>query len=501
MSKRSINIAFGRRVTQTDTDPSSGYVNLTQVTQNAITWTFDTSYKCGQYANGDYWVVDPGSGVTITSTSHVTVTGVAAGENHDINPRFGAQSYDSRVPLYTSAVTMPKTLYAGDCIVTVTNYTTPYDPGSGTTNLYSGAVLNVVDTVQSSDKFRPPYCRPTRVSTSASDPLIYSFNSITSGMWSLLPGKSQSGVPNVPSVSSLVTMMQNIWLDHLGTSAGGQIHPYTSLKAYGAYHSSDISTIATALSLAYSSADLKTISKYLVQIGIDYYGCVLDGGVWYATGGNNDGRMFPLVFAGVMLNDSSMKTFDRWDPSNSKQPRFSDDGHYYYYDVSTLPLYQGPPPTYYSYGTPGAGRVAVRGVKGWLDIANGGSGDLALWRVSNNGDVVDCIAHEHLDISGWDPVYEDTSQAKFEAYRMIVSPSYIGQCLFMNLFRSSAMISTWGNNSFFDYCLRWMSQDNSIEQTEYLAKYSQTIGAQQTSNSTFVDYVWSQYAGGFSPLR
>ena len=52
----------------------------TSITQYGITWTFDREYECGQFVNGDYWVVGP-----------VTVTGISPGwdgEKHGsmVNP-------------------------------------------------------------------------------------------------------------------------------------------------------------------------------------------------------------------------------------------------------------------------------------------------------------------------------------------------------------------------------------------------------------------------------
>ncbi|MDY0219412.1 MAG: hypothetical protein RBR14_08715 [Candidatus Cloacimonas acidaminovorans] len=37
------------------------------IEQYGITWTFDGEYQCGQFVNGDYWVVDEGSGVNVVS--------------------------------------------------------------------------------------------------------------------------------------------------------------------------------------------------------------------------------------------------------------------------------------------------------------------------------------------------------------------------------------------------------------------------------------------------
>lgn len=44
----------------------------------------------------------------------------------------------------------------------------------------------------------------------------------------------------------------------------------------------------------------------LVQHGIDLYYTLVNGGNWHANGGFNSGRKFPILFAGLMLDDKGM---------------------------------------------------------------------------------------------------------------------------------------------------------------------------------------------------
>jgi hypothetical protein len=46
-------------------DPPTGDTR-SSITQYQFTWTFDRDYRCGQFVNGDFWVVGP---VTITAIS------------------------------------------------------------------------------------------------------------------------------------------------------------------------------------------------------------------------------------------------------------------------------------------------------------------------------------------------------------------------------------------------------------------------------------------------
>jgi hypothetical protein len=49
------------------------------------------------------------------------------------------------------------------------------------------------------------------------------------------------------------------------------------------------------------------LTNYLVQYGIDLYGCLQAGISWPAFGGHHSGRTFSIIFAGIMLNDAGMK--------------------------------------------------------------------------------------------------------------------------------------------------------------------------------------------------
>ena len=44
--------------------PPGQYGTTKSIQQYGITWSFADSVKYGQFVNGDYWVVDPGNGIT-----------------------------------------------------------------------------------------------------------------------------------------------------------------------------------------------------------------------------------------------------------------------------------------------------------------------------------------------------------------------------------------------------------------------------------------------------
>ena len=50
-----------------------------------------------------------------------------------------------------------------------------------------------------------------------------------------------------------------------------------------------------------------SLTKDLVQYGIDLYGCVKAGYGWPAFGGHRSGRKLPILMAGLLLGDDAMK--------------------------------------------------------------------------------------------------------------------------------------------------------------------------------------------------
>jgi hypothetical protein len=66
------------------------------------------------------------------------------------------------------------------------------------------------------------------------------------------------------------------------------------------------------------------IIQNLVQFGIDLTGIADNGGGWPADGGHGLGRKFPILYAGVLLNDSHMKNVGNWDT------RFQEDEQTFY---------------------------------------------------------------------------------------------------------------------------------------------------------------------------
>jgi hypothetical protein len=68
---------------------------------------------------------------------------------------------------------------------------------------------------------------------------------------------------------------------------------------------------ALALQLDLPNDDKRALAIAMVQIGIDVFGIVQNGGRFVADGGSGSGRKFPLVLAGVLLQADELASAAR----------------------------------------------------------------------------------------------------------------------------------------------------------------------------------------------
>ncbi len=459
---------------------------VSSISQYGITWTFDGPHMAGQYATGDWWVVGP---LTITSISPQPVRsspGQTNGRNGSMrNPRFTAkQGYDGRTPnptlSYDAALCVlpPVALAPGDTLVSTESLAAEQSK----TFIKSAAVLTVVDAAQPATCFRPPLCRPTRVAQSASDPLRFSTTQL---QWSVLPHLASDSITACPALSSSLAKVSRPWVQHFASWTGWFTHPLDNMPAYGQWMSDVHSEVALQLLLDYSDAQLRPLVIGMVQIGIDLYGSYLDSGRWPSDGGGASGRKWPILLAGRLLNHPAMLDLEAvWDG----KARFGEDGQTYYYDDPTLPDWLTNDGQVVSEGTPGAFRCRTQ--PGWVGLVGGGSGSTVLWRIRDVG-FGNRTEHEHLHVSAWHT--DDSYQKKSDAYRRAnTSRSWIGVALAA---RVLTLQSAWDHPAYFDYCDRWMTENDQAAYDAYVARYG-TGGywpRQQSSGSNFVDQMWATY--------
>jgi len=80
------------------------------------------------------------------------------------------------------------------------------------------------------------------------------------------------------------------------------------MPSYGTDLAGEINVGALMLQLNLTNAQKETLLVRYVQLGIDLFGIVSDGGQnnWVANGGHGSGRKWPILFSGLVLDDRGM---------------------------------------------------------------------------------------------------------------------------------------------------------------------------------------------------
>jgi hypothetical protein len=255
------------------------------------------------------------------------------------------------------------------------------------------------------------------------------------------------------------------------------------MPSYGQHIAFADSYVGLLLSLNFSPDQKVNLTNYFVQYGIDLFGCVQAGYGWPAFGGHRSGRKMPIVFAGILLNNDSMKNV-----STSYPDKFGEDMQTAY--ISNLP----PAGTY---------QQAWQGAK----VIYGGH-----YGVHIDGTPISpglYGPYEQIQPVDW-PLYgtPPNQEQLGEAYRRCcTSVSWVGEALTIHLMGAE---NVWNHPAFFDYVDRWMFEDD----TQAIAEiYTQTNGKFDYSadwdrqgqtrywlqgefpQNTFIDDMWHAYRG------
>lgn len=286
------------------------HIDTTQtIEQHGITWYFSEQIQYGKFANGDYWVVDPGNGVKITKISPGYTTHPTTGRAMNgsmTNPNAAAtQGYDG----YTN---YDQTLNAGFGI-------------SPTTPLVLSKNVSLVSTISNLDAgvSNKPFVNSSAVLTClASPPPMGSFRPGVSSMTKTLHNvgnidytklKSLNCPIEKPDITIYAKYLSQPWLDHMADTNVFFMHATTSgMDKY--YFPSVFSQMALMLNLNYTNEEKKQLLINYIQLGIDIYSTYEAGSQGKPpNGGHMSGRKFPVLFAGVVLGYSPMVSI--WEKS------------------------------------------------------------------------------------------------------------------------------------------------------------------------------------------
>lgn len=314
-------------------DLSGGGTFASSVTQWGITWEFAQPERVGQFANGDWWVVGPVDIVSIwPPTQNVGGRQINGSMVNPTTIQNGEHGYDStlfhpyeanrykpwlNVALGVSA-SSPLSLSGSKSLISTISYLgTGMPPNGSFSQLQTAAVLTVLPSAPPADAFRPPYAGHDKTIRHREVDLDYT---------ALASLASTSGQPNFAASAA---RFERVWLDHMSDWTSRYMHPIDNMPDYGRDFTALYGQGALLLHTNVPIAEKRDMLVRLVQIGIDFWGNVLGGGVWGGVGGQGSGRKFPVLFAGRMLNDPQMLAMGTSHPSGYFGPNHpSNDTHF-----------------------------------------------------------------------------------------------------------------------------------------------------------------------------
>ena len=429
--------------------------NRTEVSQYGITWKFDRPVASGQFVTGDWWVVGPVTVVSITpvpgpapAEASVDIKKGRWGDTslkNDNRMRNGSmvatkagpsQGYDSRSASYreSDSVKLPHKLEVNRSLIsTISHATLPADSFSAKilwkSEQKSQCALRAAAVLTCLVEVPPADAfRPPYTGT---EKPLWRAKDLK---WDLLLTLKPAG--KAPDWAEFERYFQRPWLEHLSGWPQQELNPTENQPNYGREHARLVSMASLMLHLDVPRERKEKLAIGLIQYGIDVWGAAQVGADWNWGGGHSSGRKWPMLFAALMLGDARLRAV----PESAV---FHEDAQ-----------------TYYG--------------KGWF-------GQTVLWQmVIHHGPRT---SYEEKPPEQWEQ-WDKTS----EGYRRCCNGSaWIGTALAA---RQMKAIKLWGHDAFFDYCDRWMREDDP-----YAARRG-SLGRPKEEGKAmdpFVDAMWRAY--------
>lgn len=378
------------------------------ITSNGTTYTFSQPVTYGQFILGDYWILDPGEGVTVSMSPSPT----AGKDGCMVNPRSDYQAYDSRGGYYNPALLFSSggKIKTGDSLICARSEITVGDDkdvlGRVVADEHSvvnaASVITVLSSAPSSTAFRPPYFGTTKPIYDYAEVDVAQFKNYTAA------ASAPSHWPNksLTLAQQYADYFKRPWIIHGHDYLGRYIHPLDNMPNYYEYCYDIYSEAGVMIN---SDLPGKTeILKGLIQLGIDTK--------WTTNAGYGDRTVskFPMLVAGLALNDPSLYSTS------------------YAYFKEQLQTY---------YGT------------GWQTPAPS-----VLWRQKVGNE------HENTHPSGWGTIAVAAGTgSKMETYRRCCSSnSWTGMALAIRMMGAE---TAWNHTAFLDYVDRWHSERGAVDAT------------------------------------
>jgi hypothetical protein len=446
------------------------------ITRHDISWVLDSDYQYGRFANGDYYVIDPGTGVKVvdiipgaSTYNGFHINGseknpVSGTTTHGYDNQLGGYDETLNVGLNVS-VNNPLVLNAKDSLVSSISNTPPatHDYGGQQTFMKTCAVLTVLASAVPDGTFRPSY-------TDRSHSKFYQISEMD---YSLL--KKLTPAAGAPSITDVETMIERLFLDHFRGWGAVYYHPL-HMANYGREIASELGLVAVMLHTDLPDTEKATLLIRYVQIGIDLYGILINGGQsnWYGEAGHGQGRKWPILFTGLMLNDADMQSI-------------GEKSGAYLYSGGYGP--ENPPPDYLNFGMDDetfyvtAQDVAITNSGSWNPDDRSGQAypytnamiGMPEWGIRHNG-------YPEQSDSAWYAIYRQCCTA-------LAWHGHILAALMMDA------KDLWNHNALFDYMDRYTAIANGDPDPFGISV--QGVEAGWRSNNAWVEAMWDMYRSDY----
>ncbi|MDF3129556.1 hypothetical protein P0Y35_10160 [Kiritimatiellaeota bacterium B1221] len=327
------------------------------LTSFGITWKFDRPVENGTFVTGDPWIIGPAKVISISNNKNDPDYSPRRGQNGSmLNPlsdpkERSHQGYDDGLKSYKESLNAalpngnpvsasnPILLHAGDTLISMVSwlYTGASDKEPGTPGFNGGtkaprpvtrsaSILTVLDKAPPANSFRPAYVKGPKDH----------FYTLADIKWDRL--KNLSAPASAPDASDLIQNLERPWVDHVFEFLGAMIHPSEHMPNYGRNMGNIIADATLLVNTDIPLKQKQKLSMYLIQYGIDLTGIADAGGGWRANGGHGLGRKWPILFTGMLLDNSHMLKVGEWDRSFNQGVEFQEDQNYFYVSEAEVKL-------------------------------------------------------------------------------------------------------------------------------------------------------------------
>lgn len=431
-----------------------------KISQHGITWHFAEAVESGRFVNGDFWVlgpvevtsIDPAPGPVDDDRTQVKKNQYgASGLRPDRRMRNGSmivercsprQGYDSRLTNFDPQLSapLPLTLGPGQSLIsTVSSKQLDVQvlhhkimwrsEKRARLALWSAAVLTCLEQAPPADAFRPPYAGTWKP--------LFRFSELHTERLASLPAAGR-----VPNWTDFSRYLERPWLDHTRGWLYQRTGPAENMPSYGREICRITGIASLMLQLDVPPERKRELLVGMVQLGIDFAGLAKAGRNWSADGGHYAGRKWPILFAGLLLDDGDLRDPSQW-------CAFQED----------LQTYYG---------------------SGW-------AGQEALWQMVNH--------------SGPKPPYEEKPPEKWnaadrrsESYRKLNGGAWPATALAARIMGATR---DWNHDAYFDYVDRWMNPDDPHAKAR--GKHPRPPKEGKAIDG-FVDAMWHRHRAGLEPL-